>query len=206
MLNKNTLERKDTLKLNSSNSNLSTSSNLPPTSPFKMIYIAIIIIILLLVALLIFYKDEFIKLFNRVFNSDTNINANTKLDDTSSKVDNTSAKVDTASAKVDVTSAKVESTSAKIDELDKKVNTLIESKTCSNKSDTTSGNGGINKLNTKLNDSSPYNKKTLTTDGYCYLGYDNGQRECMEAYAGDVCMSGEIFPSLDICINPKLRA
>ena len=55
------------------------------------------------------------------------------------------------------------------------------------------------------NNISPYKEANVTENGYCYIGYDNGQRECVDVYAGDVCMSGEIFPSLDICINPKLR-
>ena len=116
--------------------------------------------------------------------------------DTSKKMD-TSAKVDDASAKVDLTTAKVESTSAKIDILDKKVDTLINSKSC--------GSSNINTLNNKINDISPYKEAKVTADGFCYIGYDNGQRECVDVYAGDVCMSGEIFPSLDICINPKMR-
>lgn len=51
-----------------------------------------------------------------------------------------------------------------------------------------------------------YNKNKLADyDGYCYIGYDNGQRECTEIDKGDVCLSGEIFPSQEICMMPKLR-
>ena len=56
-----------------------------------------------------------------------------------------------------------------------------------------------------MNNISPYKQANVSADGYCYIGYDDGQRECVDVYAGDVCMSGEIFPSLDVCINPKLR-
>ena len=41
--------------------------------------------------------------------------------------------------------------------------------------------------------------------GYCYIGSDNGKRHCIGVKTGDKCMSGEIFPSMDICINPNLR-
>ena len=41
--------------------------------------------------------------------------------------------------------------------------------------------------------------------GYCYIGYDNGRRLCMKVGNSDKCMSGEIFPTHDICINPNLR-
>ena len=63
----------------------------------------------------------------------------------------------------------------------------------------------VKTLNNKLNNISPYKEANVTSDGFCYIGYDDGQRECVDVYAGDVCMSGEIFPSLDICINPKMR-
>ena len=41
--------------------------------------------------------------------------------------------------------------------------------------------------------------------GYCYIGEDRGYRSCIELSPGDKCMSGDIFPSMDICINPNLR-
>ena len=42
--------------------------------------------------------------------------------------------------------------------------------------------------------------------GWCYIGEDRGFRTCAEVGVNDTCMSGEIFPSQDICINPSLRA
>ena len=42
--------------------------------------------------------------------------------------------------------------------------------------------------------------------GWCYIGDDRGFRTCAEVGVNDTCMSGEIFPSQDICINPSLRA
>lgn len=46
-----------------------------------------------------------------------------------------------------------------------------------------------------------FNKKS----GYCYIGEDRGFRNCIEVGENDVCMSGDIFPSQEICINPNLR-
>ena len=48
-------------------------------------------------------------------------------------------------------------------------------------------------------------KKDKSKKGFCFIGEDRGARSCIEAGTGDVCMSGDIFPSMDICINPKLR-
>lgn len=205
------LERKESLSLPAVGLPNSVSSSI---SPFRTIYIALIVIIILIIGLLFFYRDMFVHFFENIFkpkDNEHNINsakaanaAASTSQNTSAKVDNTSKKVDNTAAKVDVTSAKVESTSAKIDDLDKKVDKLINKNTCSSGSSGSSG-PGISTLNNKLNNISPYKEANVTSDGFCYIGYDNGQRECVDVYAGDVCMSGEIFPSLDICINPKLR-
>jgi hypothetical protein len=41
--------------------------------------------------------------------------------------------------------------------------------------------------------------------GYCLVGEDRGIRSCVKVGEGDTCMSGNIFPSKDVCINPTLR-
>jgi hypothetical protein len=41
--------------------------------------------------------------------------------------------------------------------------------------------------------------------GWCYIGEDRGFRTCAHIGANDQCMSGDIFPSQEICINPNLR-
>ena len=49
-------------------------------------------------------------------------------------------------------------------------------------------------------------QKSQTKSGYCYIGDDRGHRSCMRVNENDSCMSGEIFPTNEICINPSLRA
>jgi len=41
--------------------------------------------------------------------------------------------------------------------------------------------------------------------GYCYIGEDRGFRSCIKVNEADMCMSGDIFPSREICVNPSLR-
>ena len=41
--------------------------------------------------------------------------------------------------------------------------------------------------------------------GWCYIGDDRGFRSCLQVGVNDTCMSGEIFPTHDICVNPGLR-
>lgn len=45
----------------------------------------------------------------------------------------------------------------------------------------------------------------LEEQGYCYIGTDRGVRSCIDVSPGDKCMSGQIFPRRDICVNPNLR-
>jgi len=47
--------------------------------------------------------------------------------------------------------------------------------------------------------------KSSEKAGYCLVGKDRGIRSCMKVESSDVCMSGEIFPSRHLCINPNLR-
>jgi hypothetical protein len=42
--------------------------------------------------------------------------------------------------------------------------------------------------------------------GWCYIGEERGFRTCAEVGINDTCMSGDIFPSQQICVNPNLRA
>lgn len=48
-------------------------------------------------------------------------------------------------------------------------------------------------------------KSSSNKSGYCYIGEDRGFRSCIKVNENDVCMSGDIFGSEAICINPNLR-
>jgi hypothetical protein len=47
--------------------------------------------------------------------------------------------------------------------------------------------------------------KAKTKAGFCYIGEDRGFRSCIQVNDSDSCMSGDIFPTKEICINPTLR-
>ena len=82
-------------------------------------------------------------------------------------------------------------------------------------------NSQVNALNKALNSSIPLPTKTddyqednsssniqrgTSKSGWCYIGEDRGFRTCSEVGPNDECMSGDIFPSNEICMNPSLRA
>jgi hypothetical protein len=58
----------------------------------------------------------------------------------------------------------------------------------------------------EADDSTSSIQKNQSKGGYCYIGEERGYRSCMQVDSGDTCMSGEIFPTSEICINPSLRA
>lgn len=41
--------------------------------------------------------------------------------------------------------------------------------------------------------------------GYCYVGKDKGSRTCAYVGRNDTCMSGKVYPTMSVCINPALR-
>ena len=56
-----------------------------------------------------------------------------------------------------------------------------------------------------LSTSTIQSSKIANKSGYCYIGEDRGFRSCIKIKQGDKCMSGNIFPTEAICINPNLR-
>ena len=84
-----------------------------------------------------------------------------------------------------------------------------------------SSNTPVNQLSSSLSSAladAEYNSEPMPDDatsstqrsgpgksGYCYIGEDRGFRSCIHVNEGDTCMSGDIFPSQAICVNPSLR-
>jgi len=42
-------------------------------------------------------------------------------------------------------------------------------------------------------------------NGYCYIGKINNSRYCAKVSSRNSCMSGDIFPTMAVCINPNLK-
>lgn len=66
--------------------------------------------------------------------------------------------------------------------------------------------GGLSKgPNYNADDSASTIQKTSGKTGWCYIGNDNGTRTCARVGENQMCMSGDIFPTSEICVNPNLR-
>jgi len=49
------------------------------------------------------------------------------------------------------------------------------------------------------------NDNVKLKSGYCYIGSQKNKRYCSEISESSKCMSGDIYPSLDLCVNPNIR-
>ena len=65
---------------------------------------------------------------------------------------------------------------------------------------------GSKGMNYNSDDSMSSIQKTGGKAGWCFIGDDNGTRTCARVGENQVCMSGDIFPTSEICVNPSLRA
>lgn len=65
---------------------------------------------------------------------------------------------------------------------------------------------GVDEKNVFYTDLTPASDNHKTDqEGYCFIGKDNGIRACASIGRHEKCMSGEIFPTLAICMDPELR-
>jgi hypothetical protein len=96
--------------------------------------------------------------------------------------------------------------------------TPIASSISQNQGDTSQNNTLNKALNTSAHESSIGNMDYQADDslssiqkggskgGWCLIGEDRGFRSCASVENSNQCMSGEIFPTNEICVNPRLRA
>lgn len=56
-----------------------------------------------------------------------------------------------------------------------------------------------------IDNSRVQSNKASGKSGFCYVGEENGIRSCVKVTDKDVCVSGKVYHSKDICANPRLR-
>ena len=56
-----------------------------------------------------------------------------------------------------------------------------------------------------IDNSRVQSNKASGKSGFCYVGEENGIRSCVKVTDKDICVSGKVYPSKDICANPRLR-
>jgi hypothetical protein len=66
-------------------------------------------------------------------------------------------------------------------------------------------NNSLNKPQTQSDEYEAQESSSSLKAGWCFIGEDNGHRSCSQVGVNDTCMSGDIFPTQDVCVNPTLR-
>jgi hypothetical protein len=174
----------------------------PEIKPSNLTISAIIFLTvsLLLVTIIYYYRNNIIEFFKKL---QSTINLDTTATSTVSQLEN---KYD---ALFDNINKKLEKDEKDVNELKTKLNThelhSIHKEEVANKEKNEKiESGGVSNLNTKIE--KKYNDNQIVKgNGFCYIGFDNHMRECTDVYEGDICMSGQIFPTMDICLNPEFR-
>ena len=48
-------------------------------------------------------------------------------------------------------------------------------------------------------------RSDMQQNGYCYIGKINNARYCAKVSSKNSCLSGDIFPTMAVCVNPNLK-
>ena len=74
-----------------------------------------------------------------------------------------------------------------------------------NQYDNNTLNKALNSSKQQQGGSQDYEPHEAESSGWCYIGEERGYRSCAQVGVDDICMSGNIFPSQELCMNPNLR-
>ena len=153
---------------------------------FPFIPLFILFLCLTIIGVIYYFKDTIYDFFSKMYKNMMN---DTKTDEYKAAAANNDARI------------------RQLEEDKKRLEEDIKTKERKqNENNVKINNGGVNELNNAIDNSTSYKKEQdVKENSFCYIGYDDGQRVCTNAFEGDICMSGQIFPKMDICINPRLR-
>ena len=180
---KRLLAKKDTEKVTEPSSEPNYDMDIQPPS-FTMWGIVVFSVILVLLSLAYYFRDLLFSYYQTLMDGVKDINPIQTLEKTLSEVQEEPA----PAPNPHLTASTIESEEREEEEKKRR-----EEK------------GAIKQLQNKI-DTSLYRKDQLVEkDGFCYIGFEKGNRVCTDVYQGDVCMSGEIFPTMDVCLVPSLR-
>lgn len=184
---------------NSNANDASTKSVFPEIKPSNITISAIIFltVLIILASILYYYRNnifDFFKKTNEINKTDTVAHLESKYNSLFENINKKIEKIEKDEKDSEIKSKPVDIQPDSIEKNEKKEkekNTQLES-------------GGVGTLNAKI-ETKYKNNQMVKGNGYCYIGFDNHMRECTDVYEGDVCMSGQIFPTMDVCVNPEFR-
>lgn len=209
LINKKTLTSPSILQKTSNN----VSTTFKPTNSFinikNILYILLIIFLLALIGLNIFtYLSKgtnFItQLVGPIFSTTGNLIGNATKNLVSTTSTGTQKIVDTGSDTTkNIIDVAATGTTSSVDILQDR---LKKTASIVNPENNNVLTDNINK-NIDKSDSQPEPVRSQSLQqGYCFTGKINDTRHCAKVNEKQQCMSGDIYPTMDICINPNLRA
>ena len=203
-----TIKRRSTLTpenvLSNTNKSLGIFSNF--FNPKTLIIIILSILLLSIIGFNVFNylakgTDATSLFLQSLFNNSSNILTKTTKSTVGSTLDGTSKLIDgTSDSLIDAVKTTKKISKKGISQLE---NTLTKNKKIINPEN---NDKLINKnmLNKKIVEPEPIDTSN-ETGGYCYIGKVNDTRKCAKVSDKSYCMSGDIYPSEDSCINSNLR-
>ena len=154
---------------------------------------------LILVTIIYYYRNDIIEFFKK-------IQGQMSLTDSSKTVSQLENKYDALFNNIN---KKLEDDKKEVNEIKSKLSshelhTIHKEEQSNKEKEEKIETGGVNTLNSTI-EKKYRDNQIVKGNGFCYIGFDNHMRECTDVYEGDICMSGKIFPTMDICLNPEFR-
>ena len=172
----------------------------------NMITLGLLILILALLGMNIFsYLGEGVDIFGSILQKLGIGTAKVAQDTVDVSMDGVKLGADIAAGGVKDAANLVKSDSADTTDSKKTVSKVVDD---NNEGDDTSVN---NQDSSPVNedqssDSTIQSRTSNQKPGWCYIGTDRKVRSCIKVNASNKCMSGDIFPTRELCINPSLRS
>jgi len=184
-----------------SNTNSNTETKVfPEIKPSNITISAIIFLTvsLLLVAIIYYYRNAIMDFFKKI-QGQMNVDSSKTVSQLENKYD---ALFDSVNKKIEADDKELDEIKAKLDKHEQQ--SIHKDELMNKENGQKIESGGVSTLNSKI-EKKYRDNQIVKGNGFCYIGFDNHMRECTDVYEGDICMSGQIFPTMDMCLHPEFR-
>ena len=161
--------------------------------------IVFLTLLLILVSIVYYYRNNILEFFKKMMDKVNTVDKADTVSELESKYDKL---FDTINKRIDQDDKDMSEIKAKLKM--EQIDNIQKNETKEKETQKEIEKGGVSTLNAKM-ETKYKNNQIVKGNGYCYIGFDNHMRECTDVYEGDICMSGQIFPTLDVCVNPEFR-
>jgi len=185
------------------NSNSTESKKIrvfPEIKPSNLTISAVIFLTvsLLLVAIIYYYRNQIMDFFKKI-QGNMNVDSSKTVSQLENKYD---ALFDSVNKKIEADDKELDAIKAKLDKHEQQ--SIHKDELMNKENGQKIESGGVSTLNSKI-EKKYRDNQIVKGNSYCYIGFDNHMRECTDVYEGDICMSGQIFPTMDMCLHPEFR-